>query len=239
MAWFEKRLWTRRKVEEGRKTLAASLEEMAARGELCDDDWETELADEEPAGGTAIIPPRLRLQSRPWPVVRADGAEGPPEEYGQLLRFAAAEEQEQVRARRLGRSTRVRLQAVRVEQAQEPITERVQSLEAARSIDEQEAASVVSPVVGQKPAELGEASALYRPVHGSGLVEQGQEAVTVSCPRVSRRSMVMVMLTANPGPVVVQYVTLQPRVGFTFHLSAPVGTPTPFNYLFWPCEREA
>lgn len=234
MAWFEKRLWTRRKIEEGRKTLAASLEEMAARGELSDDDWETELAEEEPAEGTAIIPPRLRLQSRPWPVVRADGTQDPPVEHGQLLSFATAEEPEQVQARRLGRSTRVRLQAVRVEQAQEPITERVQSLEPARSLGEQE----LAPVEGQKPAEMGEA-APYRPVHGSGLVEQGQEAVTVSCPRVSRRSVVMVMLTANPGPVVVQYVTLQPRVGFTFHLSAPVGTPTPFNYLFWPCEREA
>jgi hypothetical protein len=239
MAWFEKRLWTRRKIEEGRQTLAASLEEMAARGELSGTDWETELADDEPAEGTAIIPPRLRLQSHHWPVVRVDGTDGPPDEHGQLLRFARSEEPEKDQARRLGRSSRVHLQAVRVEQAQEPITERVQSLETSGSMSEHESARMVSPMEGQKIAAAVEASALYRPVHGSGLIEQGQEEVTISCARVSRRSVVMVMLTGNPGPVVVQYVTLHPHAGFTFHLSAPVATPTPFNYLFWPCEREA
>jgi hypothetical protein len=230
MAWFDKRLWTRRKVEEGRKTLADSLEEMAARGELSGNDWEAELAEEEPAEGTAIIPPRLRLQSRQWPMIRVDGGEGLSDGRGQLLQFAETEEPVQAKVRRLGRSTRVRLQAVRVEQAQqEPVTERVQSLEATRSVSEQ----------GREIAAQEEARALFRPVHGSGLIAQGQEEVTISCTRVSRRSVVMVMLTSNPGPVVVQYVTLHPHVGFTFHLSAPVGAATHFNYLFWPCERES
>jgi hypothetical protein len=42
------------------------------------------------------------------------------------------------------------------------------------------------------------------------------------------------MLTGNPGPVVVQYISLHPRMGFTVHLSAPVTADTPFNYALWP-----
>lgn len=228
MAWFEKHLRTRRGSEEGRKTLAASLEEMAAQGEFATDDWEAACADDAPAEGTAIIPPRLRLQSRQWPAVRMSTAHTP-----------QAETQEQARAqtKRLGRSTRVHLQAVRVEQ--EPITERVHVLPASGEAGEQEAAPAGPLLSSQKVAAQETAAAPLRPLNGSGVIEIGQEEVTVACAQVSPRSVVMVMLTGNPGPVVVQYVTLLPRVGFTFHLSAPVHAPTPFNYLFWPCDREA
>jgi hypothetical protein len=40
----------------------------------------------------------------------------------------------------------------------------------------------------------------------------------------------VVVLTGHPGPVVVQYVSLDPGRGFTVHLSAPVEHTTPFNY---------
>lgn len=232
MAWFEKRLWTRRRVEPGREALAASLEEMAARGELSGEDWETAFADDEPEEERVIIPPRLRLQSRQWPVVRVDTAHQDAQK--QLPRVSntvvGMPEPQTTQSRRLGRSTRVRLQAVRADQAQGPITERVPALEACAGVDEQK------PVQG--PAERQDATAL-QPLHGSGVIKQGQEEVTVSCAQVSLRSVVMVMLTGNPGPVVVQYVTLYPHVGFTFHLSAPAVASTPFNYLFWPCEKEA
>lgn len=230
MAWFEKRLRTPRGIEEGRKTLAASLEEMAAQGELANDEWETACADDEPADDTPIIPPRLRLQSRQWPVVRMSTA------HMLQASSAQAETQEPVRtqAKRLGRSTKVHLQAVRVDQ-QEPITERVHVLPASGEASQQEAAPAGPPLMPQQEA----ANAPLQPLNGSGVIDLGQEEVTVACAQVSPRSVVTVMLASNPGPVVVQYITLHPRVGFTCHLSAPVSAPTPFNYLFWPCDREA
>ena len=66
---------------------------------------------------------------------------------------------------------------------------------------------------------------------GTGMLEGGQRDVTVSNPSVTASSVVFVMLTANPGPVVVQYVSLQPRKGFTVHLTAPTTIGVPFNYV--------
>lgn len=65
---------------------------------------------------------------------------------------------------------------------------------------------------------------------GSGLCERGQCEFVVSNPQVRTTSVVAVILTGNPGPVVVQYISLQPDKGFTVHLSAPAQQITPFNY---------
>ena len=242
MAWFDKHLWSRRKAELGRKALAASLEEMVARGELSGEDWEEELGDDMPAGKATIIPPLLRLQSRAWPVVRVGAVQRPRDAREEVPQASNAltRTQEPARAKRLGRSTKVHLQAVRVDQEREPITERVHSLEPAGSTREQEAVRIVPSVESQRAgrpeaSRTEEATAPLRSLNGSGVIEQGQEEVTVSCTEVSARSVVTIMLAGNPGPVVVQYITLHPEVGFTFHLSAPVIAPTPFNYLFWPC----
>ena len=67
-------------------------------------------------------------------------------------------------------------------------------------------------------------------VAGSGQFERGQCDVAVAHPRVTPSSVVVVLLTGNPGPVVVQYVSLDPGRGFTVHLSAPTQHRTPFNY---------
>src|SRR5579885_2734649 len=75
MAWFNQRRWSRRKAELERKALAASVEEMEVRGELGElaaDGWDEESEGNASANKTAIVPPLLRLQSRPWPVVRVD-----------------------------------------------------------------------------------------------------------------------------------------------------------------------
>ncbi len=237
MAWFDKHLWSRRKAELERKALAASVEEMEVRGELSGDDWDAESGDDAPAGKTAIIPPLLRLQSRPWPVVRIDDTQRPRGIPGQVPQATGAltSTQEPARAKRLGRSTKVHLQAVRVDSAREPITERVHSLEAAgNALVQGTMQAAPSPAV-QGAARQEAAHVPFQPLNGSGVIEQGQEEVTVSCAQVSARSVITVMLASNPGPVVVQYITLHPDVGFTFHLSAPVSAPTPFNYLFWPC----
>ncbi len=66
---------------------------------------------------------------------------------------------------------------------------------------------------------------------GTGTFECGQRDVTISDPSVTASSVVLVTLTANPGPVVVQYVSLQPRTGFTVHLTAPTTMGVPFNYV--------
>jgi hypothetical protein len=66
---------------------------------------------------------------------------------------------------------------------------------------------------------------------GTGMFECGQRDVTISDPSVTASSVVLVTLTANPGPVVVQYVSLQPRTGFTVHLTAPTTMGAPFNYV--------
>jgi hypothetical protein len=242
MAWFDKRRWSRRKAELERKALAASVEEMEVRGDLAADGWDEESEGDASADRTAIIPPLLRLQSRPWPVVRVDSVKRSGVVGEQALQTSAlARTQEPMRAKRLGRSTKVHLQAVRVDEAREPITERVHSLEAAGSPAKQGTArgepALDSQRASQQETAEGEeaARAPLQPVNGSGVIEQGQEEVTVSCAQVSARSVVTIMLAGNPGPVVVQYVTLHPDVGFTLHLSAPVSASTPFNYLFWPC----
>jgi|SRR5581483_5604663 len=236
MAWFDKRLWSRRKVELGRRALAASVEEMAARGELAGKDWE-ELEDDAPEGEAKIIPPLLRLQSRSWPAVRVDVVQRSRDIHEEVPQASSvlARTQEPVRAKRLGRSTKVHLQAVRIDQEREPITERVQSLEGTGGVRGQEIARVMPGADLQSAAQSEAAGTPLRPLNGSGVIEQGQEEVTVSCADVSAHSVVTVMLTGNPGPVVVQYITLHPGAGFTFHLSAPAIASTPFNYLFWPC----
>ncbi len=66
---------------------------------------------------------------------------------------------------------------------------------------------------------------------GAGRFECGQRDATISDPSVTASSVVLVTLTANPGPVVVQYVSLQPGTGFTVHLTAPTAVGAPFNYV--------
>ena len=65
---------------------------------------------------------------------------------------------------------------------------------------------------------------------GSGIVESGLSEVAIANTGVKSSSVIMVMLAGDPGPVVVQYITLRPQDGFTVHLSAPAQAKTPFNY---------
>ncbi len=66
---------------------------------------------------------------------------------------------------------------------------------------------------------------------GSGVFESGRSEAIVVNRHVTDASVVLVTLTANPGPVVVQYVTLRPRIGFTVHLTAPTTMRASFNYI--------
>ena len=71
----------------------------------------------------------------------------------------------------------------------------------------------------------------HRALSGSGIFESGQSDATVVNRYVTEASVVLVTLTANPGPVVIQYVTLRPRIGFTVHLTAPTTMRASFNYI--------
>ncbi len=73
--------------------------------------------------------------------------------------------------------------------------------------------------------------ATRRELSGSGIFEPGQGDATVVNRYVTEASVVLVTLTANPGPVVIQYVTLRPRIGFTVHLTAPTTMRSSFNYI--------
>lgn len=66
---------------------------------------------------------------------------------------------------------------------------------------------------------------------GSGRFEEGQSDLVVSNAAIQASSVVVVMLTGDPGPVVVQYCSLQSGTGFTVHLSAAARKQTPFNYV--------
>jgi hypothetical protein len=66
---------------------------------------------------------------------------------------------------------------------------------------------------------------------GSGVFESEQSDVMIVCSPITAASVVLVTLTSNPGPVVVQYISLQSGVGFTVHLTAPVTIRTTFNYV--------
>jgi len=67
--------------------------------------------------------------------------------------------------------------------------------------------------------------------YGSGVFESEQSDVMITNALVTASSVVLVTLITNPGPVVVQYISLQPQVGFTVHLTAPVTMRTTFNYV--------
>lgn len=94
--------------------------------------------------------------------------------------------------------------------------------------------SVHMPTVSA--ASRAKSAVLQRPLSGTGVFEYGQMDVIVTSPAITAASVVMVMLASNPGPVVVQYVSLQPRVGFTVHLTAPTTARTPFNYVIFEGE---
>lgn len=68
-------------------------------------------------------------------------------------------------------------------------------------------------------------------IFGSGSFDSGQGETAVTNPDITGTSVVTVMLVSDPGPVVVQYVSLQPGIGFTIHLSAPTKLKTLFNYV--------
>jgi hypothetical protein len=132
----------------------------------------------------------------------------------------------------------VRLQAVRPGQLQETSTEYLAVVEKVVPVTQTGAIAAVQSV-SNLSVPVSPVQADFLPEHlrlpgGTGLLKQGQSELTVPNVAVTERSVVMVMLAGNPGPVVVQYILLHPGMGFTLHLSASTIAPTPFNYVIWP-----
>ncbi len=71
---------------------------------------------------------------------------------------------------------------------------------------------------------------------GSRTFKRGQGEIAVENTHVTPSSVITTMLTGDPGPVVVQYISLRPGIGFTVHLSAPTEKETSFNYVVMPGE---
>ncbi len=68
---------------------------------------------------------------------------------------------------------------------------------------------------------------------GTGTFESGQGELMVRNTHTIATSVVHVTLTSNPGPTLVQYISLHPEVGFTLHLTAPATIKTTFNYVLF------
>lgn len=238
MSWFRKRgepkqkKWSNR-VERERQELSASVEESLADGALQEEEWLDE--DDEDgvvhAEASSVIPPRLSLQSRQLPALRlaipgiVEGTTVPTpvkmEPASTLLHSAEAAPSEKA-PRRLSHTTKVRLQVVPKPQGASTSRQELAILpEPTTSLG----LSVVK--VTARDQESSENNAI---LSGNGVIESGQSEIGVTNGRITEQSVVVVMLSGDPGPVVVQYVSLQPRYGFTVHLSAPAVNGTPFNY---------
>jgi hypothetical protein len=79
----------------------------------------------------------------------------------------------------------------------------------------------------------------HEALSGSGVFDTGQRDVTLENTHITSTAIVLVTLTSDPGPAVVQYVSLQSGVGFTVHLSSPATMKTSFNYAILLGERSA
>jgi hypothetical protein len=121
----------------------------------------------------------------------------------------------------LKRTTKVRLQVVPKPDLVERTVEGASSL---YDTPTNPSLPAIKPV--EKDTETMEQVSLV----GSGAFESGQSEVAVANTSITSASVVVVVLIGDPGPVVAQYISLQPGIGFTVHLSAPTKNVTPFNY---------
>ena len=244
MSWFRKRGEPNQKkwsnsVERKRQELSASVEESLADPTFQEEEWLDEFDDDGAAAhadGSSVIPPRLSLQSRQLPTPRAglpgivEGTAPPTlakkESASMMERLLSSAEAapSQKASRRLSRTTKVRLQVV--PQPQTAAAPRQEPALLADPTTSLHLTAIRSPARDQE--NITSASADIS--SGNGVFESGQSEVGVTNTRVTEQSVVVVMLSGDPGPVVVQYVSLQPRYGFTVHLSAPTVNVTPFNY---------
>lgn len=221
----KQQLWQSRIARE-RLELSASVEEALIDGPVLDNLEADELDDEVPASEKdMLIPPRLSLQSKQMPAVstlskvRTDQLPIVTKERSTEFSWAAQNKQRSPR-----RTTKVRLQVVpRAGAIEEPAIAGLPPYESAM-------VPALPAVDGLKERIAPPSSETSAVMSGCASFERGQSEVMVASTHITSASVVVVVLTADPGPVVVQYISLQPRVGFTVHLSAAAKNTTSFNY---------
>ncbi len=223
----KKRQQWQSRVTRERLDLSASVEEAlideSAQEVLEAEEFDDFVPDVEKA---MLIPPCLSIQSKRLPAVRAlptdhlpiatkEGVVSPKTEFPSTV---------QNKRRSPLHTTKVHLQVV----------PKPQAISRAASVDVSRSKTATNPGLpavesfeGRFASPLREGSAATT---GSANFERDQSEVMVANAHITAASVVVVVLTDDPGPVVVQYVSLQPAVGFTVHLSAPAKNPTTFNY---------
>jgi hypothetical protein len=227
-----------------RAELSISIEETLVDDSLTEDPFSDELDELEEfvqgSKSSVIIPPRLSLQSKSIPVVRVK-----PEEATNVTVVDSPATTDSVevpqttqKKRRLaGRTTKVHLQAVPKSEMKSGGKISIETEKNVRSTDGEAQSSVKnyakrssrSGVVDLVEAQVRSTS--RGSLAGSGIFKQGQREVMVANAHISPSSVVMITLVGDPGPVVVKYISLQPQIGFTIHLSAQAEAETPFNYV--------
>ena len=258
MAWSQdtgkqtKQQWQSRFAKE-RLNLSASVEEALAEPSTQEDLLEEESDNAgEPVSkphSTTIIPPKLSLQSKAMPAIQVESSkpaqaavvDTSPE---LLTRPVEPPKRGEKKPRLAGRTTKVRLQAVPKTEKKsgvkvQPETVDLDHQQPAIDDHQTKAGSDAQPYT--EPAALAEMEQDVNTItrgklSGSGVFERGQEQITVTNVLISAKSVVIVTLIGDPGPVVVHYVTLQPQAGFTIHLSAPAMKKTSFNYVILMTE---
>ncbi len=225
MARFEERdeqaqqQWLARIARE-REYLSASVEEALQQPFVDDEQWEEEAENVEPpvANRATLVPPILSLQSKPMSAVHSLHSRTPlPEELSPSL---------QQRQQLAGRTTKVRLQAV---PKSDPLLNPVERNIPLYEVPTFPQLSIVKNEIEDVHQTVD--SVTLEKVTGSGEFESGQGEVAIVNTCITPASVVVVTLIGDPGPVVVQFVTLRPTIGFTVHLSATAKNRTPFNYV--------
>ncbi len=229
-----------------RLDLSASVEEAMKDTSLQDEQESDEMDDTSPhlARGTGLVPPRLSLQSKQLPAIHpvkpAEVTWSSPddlhEKYKQnhlqtsLPSSVRSDEATYTpqKSPMTRRTTKVRLQVV------SPPVETPGVEEASPVPDHQAITNPDLPLIEKTeqpqptlPGVPGERAAFS----GAGVFERGQCDLAVEDTHVTASSVVLAVLIGDPGPVVVQYISLQPGIGFTVHLSAPARNQAPFNYV--------
>jgi hypothetical protein len=247
---FDQRRWQAR-FARGRQGLSASVEEALANPNLSEKDFDDDLEDgsleqvetDKVTGQSnqMLIRPRLSLQSKPLPIVRApphpDDRQVAQDSTPAVATNATAKAAQPAskKKRLAGRNTRVELQAIpkqekKASRKTTPLTESKAAVQALTV----EGESPHKEAVTEEPSVVKVEQRVAPPrekLSGTGKLLKGCAEATVENPHITFASLVLVTLLSDPGPVVVQYFTLLPGYGFTVHLSAPVGADTAFNYV--------
>jgi len=213
----KKRQQWKSRVARERLDLSASVEETLSDESTLRELEVEEFDDFEPeAEEPMLIPPRLSLQSKPLPAIHAlpkVRTDQLPLVTKELAVSSSTEFPRTVQKKRRSTisNTKVRLQVVpKSEVFEESSSVVVPPDETVTNPGLPTVESLRGLIVSPSP-EVGTA------ISSSANFEKGQSEVMVANACITLRSVVVVMLIADPGPVVVQYVSLQPGVGFTVH----------------------